>query len=391
MNTQRIGDVAEALLEYVENGATFQGDRMVTVPAAHYTDPDRQRAEVDLIFHRLPLMLALSCELPKPGDYKATQVMTQPVLITRNNTGVVRAFLNVCAHRWSPVVREGYGNCTRFTCPFHGWTYHSNGKLVGITDRIKFGDIDKSTHGLRELPCEERYGMIFVCLTSETRPDLDEYYGSLLEEFATWRLDHWTFLGARELECANWKILLTNFFESYHFGTLHAKTLAPTWASNVNHYEGFGPNMRIGFVLKSIKALRDVPREQWGQLENDGGFVFMRFLFPNVTVSFQPVISSFTQIYPGPTPERSRMVILYLSKEAPASEAEREKTEDEINFRYTTLRDEDCANGINTQRGLMSGAHPGLVYGRNECGDQYFHEWVDWYLRADPLLPKPVI
>src|SRR5438128_2746622 len=69
----RIGDVAEIMLDYVENGKTFQTDKIMKVPTRSYTDPDQWGAEIELIFKRVPLMLALTCELPKPGDYKATE------------------------------------------------------------------------------------------------------------------------------------------------------------------------------------------------------------------------------------------------------------------------------------------------------------------------------
>lgn len=391
MNKQRIGEVAETMLEYFELNKTFQAEKIVSVPAASYTDPDRQRAEIDLIFKRVPLMLALSCEIPQPGNYKAMEVLRLPIIIARDQAGRVRAFFNVCTHRWAPVATEGYGSCSRFICPFHGWTYNIDGELIGIADRAKFGEIDRSTHGLKQLPCEERHGMIFVCLTPGMDLDLDGYCGALLEEFADAGLNSWTFLGSRVIECANWKILLTNFFESYHFKTLHSKTVAPEWVSNVNHYEGFGPNMRIGFLLKAIEKLREVPRAQWGQQENRGGLVFMRYLFPNVTGSFQPGISAFSQIFPGPTPDRSRLVMLYIRKDAPENEADRESVEKEIEFRTAVLRDEDSVMGMATQKGLESGAHEGLLYGHNERGNQYLHEWVNWYLQDDPRLPKPVL
>src|ERR1044072_5415718 len=104
MDRPDIGDVAEILLDYVENDRTYQSSRIATVPASAYTDPDQWRREMDLIFKRVPLMLALSCELPEPGNYKAMDAMGMPVLITRDKKDEVHAFLNVCAHRGAPVV-----------------------------------------------------------------------------------------------------------------------------------------------------------------------------------------------------------------------------------------------------------------------------------------------
>jgi phenylpropionate dioxygenase-like ring-hydroxylating dioxygenase large terminal subunit len=392
MNRQRIGDVAEILLDYFEHQKTFQTDKIVSVPATSFTDPEQWRAEMDLIFKRVPLMLALSCEMPKPGDYKAMEVVGLPILIARDKAGAARAFLNVCAHRWAPVAPEGYGNCARFMCPFHGWTYGMDGKLIGVAERDTFGEIDRSTRGLKALPCEERYGMIFVCLTPAGGLDLDGYYGELLEEYAYAGLKDWAFLGSRVVEAANWKITLNNFLESYHFATLHAKTVAKELVSNVTHYEGFGPNVRHGLVQHRIQKLREVPRAQWGEQEGDG-FGFIRLFFPNVT-GYIGVheLSLFTQTFPGATPDKSRIVSLFLRKDPPKDQAERESIEKEIDEATSdVLYAEDAGIGTRIQKGLESGAHEGVLYGRNERGNQYFHEWLDWYLEENPSRPKPVL
>jgi phenylpropionate dioxygenase-like ring-hydroxylating dioxygenase large terminal subunit len=393
MSRNRIADVADVLLDYVERGKTFQTDNIMTIPARSYTDSGQWRAEIDLIFKRVPLMLALSCEMPKPGDYKAMEAVGLPILISRNKAEKVHAFLNVCAHRWAPVAAEGYGNCSRFACPFHGWAYGDNGKLIGITDRAKFGDVDRSTHGLKELPCEERHGMIFVCLTPGKTLELDGYYGALLEEYGFAGLKDWTFLGSRVIEGANWKLTFNNFLESYHFATLHAKTVALDALSNVTHYEGFGPNIRTAFLRRSIMTLRDVPREQWGEQEG-GAFGFIRIFFPNVTgfLASKSELSLFTQSFPGPTPDKCRIVSLFLRREAPKDETDRENIENQINYTsFNVARDEDNAICLQIQKSLESGAHDGLLYGRNERANQYFHEWLNWYLRDDPSSPKPAL
>lgn len=393
---RRIGDVAETLLEYCESNTTFQAKSVATIPAKSYTDPILWRAELDVVFRRLPMMLALTCELPKPGDYKATEIAGVPVLIVRDEAGVARSFINACAHRWTPVAPEGYGKCSRFRffCPFHGWTYGTDGTLMAVADRSKFGDIDRSMRGLRPLPCEERYGMIFVCLTPGIPLELEAYYGALVEEFADANLERSVLLGSKVLEGPNWKLILANFFESYHIGTLHAKTVTD-FISDVNHYEAFGPNLRIGFAKRGIAKLRELPRAQWGQAEGEG-FSFMRYFFPNVIGSiglYLGEISAFLQLYPGPTPDRTRLVVLYVCKGEPADEVSRadlaEKLRSLKQAHDAVLGEEDFANGFVTQRGLESGAHEGLLYGRNEAGSHHLHAWLDWYLKSDPRAPRP--
>lgn len=72
---ERIGDAAEAMLDYVENKHTQQCDSTLTVPHASYVDPDRWQREIDLVFKKVPLMLAFTAEMPKPGDYKAMEAV----------------------------------------------------------------------------------------------------------------------------------------------------------------------------------------------------------------------------------------------------------------------------------------------------------------------------
>jgi phenylpropionate dioxygenase-like ring-hydroxylating dioxygenase large terminal subunit len=390
MNSQIVGKVAAAMLDYVENNKTFMTDKSMTVPTRSYLDADQWGAEMELIFKRVPLMLALSCEMPKPGDYKAMEAIGLPILIARDREGAVRAFLNVCSHRGAPVAKDGHGNCSRFTCVYHGWTFATDGRLMGVADPHKFGDVDKSTRGLKRLPCEERHGMIFVVLTPNAPLDLDAYYGDLLDDYSAAGLKDWTFLGSRVIAGANWKIAFDGYLEGYHFAQLHPDTIHPRTPSNVMHYEGFGPNIRIGFPQRSIGKLRDIPKEKWGEQENNG-FDFVRIFFPNVSAFLAPELAQIAQLFPGPTPDKNRTVLLYARKEPPKDDADRANIEAMINFLRDVTYKEDYLLGLDIQRGLQSGAHQDLVFGRNERGNQYFHEWVNWYLQDDPTLPKPTL
>lgn len=388
---QNIGDVAETMLDYVENNKTYLTDKTLKVPTSSYTDPDQWRAEMELVFMRVPLLLAFTAELPNPGDFKAMDAMGKPVLINRDKTGRARAFLNVCSHRGAPVAPEGHGNCARFTCKYHSWSYGLDGRLLAVSESSKFGEVDKIERGLRELPCEERSGMIFVCLTPNAPINLDDYFRGYLEDFEALEFDKWSYLGSREIIGANWKIAFDGYLEGYHFASLHPETIFPRTPSNCTHYEGFGPNIRIGFPQRRIaEALKDVPREEWGTQENNG-FDFVRIFFPNVSIFIAPEITQIAQLFPGPTPDRNRTVLNYLRREAPKDDEDRANIEGMINFFRDVTYNEDYVIGLEIQKGLETAAHDDLVFGRNERGNQYFHEWLNWYLQDDPDLPEPVM
>jgi phenylpropionate dioxygenase-like ring-hydroxylating dioxygenase large terminal subunit len=390
MYRESVADAVESMLEYVEKGTTFSTPRLMEVPAASYTDPQQWQREMERIFARVPLMLALSCELPKPGDYKAMEAVGRPVLITRDKDGRVHAFLNVCAHRGAPVAEDGHGNCARFTCPYHGWTFANDGRLIAVADREKFGELDKAGRGLTELPAREKNGLIFVVLTPGAAIDVDRFYGRFLDDYEALGVKDWTFYGSRVIEGANWKVAYDGYLEGYHFAQLHPQTINPRTFSNVTHYEASGPHLRIGFPQRSIGKLREVPKERWGELENDG-FDFVRILFPNVSIFVAPEVTQIAQLFPGPTPDRNRTVLLYAGRKAPADAAEKERLEGMINFFRDVTYGEDYVLGMKIQKGLESGALKSVVFGRNERGNQYFHEWVDWYLANDPARPTPTL
>ncbi len=388
---EQIGNVAEIMVDYVANKKTHQTNKTMTVPSHVYTDPDQWEAEIELIFKRVPLMLAFTAEMPKPGDYKAMDAVGLPVLINRDKAGKVRAFLNVCSHRAAPVAREGYGNCPRFTCKYHGWTYGPDGKLIGISEASTFGEVDKSQRGLRELPCEERAGMIFVCLTPGSSIDLDDFYQGYLDDFAALDMGSWAWLGTRVIEGANWKIAFDGYLEGYHFSSLHPETIYPRTPSNCMHYEGFGASMRIGFPHHAIaENLKDVPREKWGTQENNG-FDFVRIMFPNVSAFIAPEITQIAQLFPGPTPDKNRTVLNYLRRDPIKNDEDRASVEAAINFFRDVTYNEDYIIGMDIQKGVASGAQQELIFGRNERGNQFFHEWLNWYLEDDPTQPKPVM
>src|SRR5262245_23854611 len=191
--------LAERLLAHVNNGTTDSAEAVKYIPVRNYLDSARWQREMDQIFRRLPLLLALSCELRDAGDYKAIDPVGVPLLMVRGEDGAVRAFIRTCRHRGTILTEEGKGHCDRFTCPYHGWTFDDRGALVGVAGRHKFGDIDVASRGLVRLPIAERAGMIFVRLTPGAPIDLEQYLGGMLPELESYGLENWYMLKQNEL------------------------------------------------------------------------------------------------------------------------------------------------------------------------------------------------
>ena len=391
--TKAYGDVAEKLLHFVETKTTDQTGSTMQVPVADYLDEDRWKKEVDLIFKRLPLMLAFTIEVPKAGDFKAMAPMGVPVLISRGQDGTARAFLNVCQHRAMKLVDEqengGKGNCRAFSCPYHGWTYASDGRLLGVAEARTFGDFDKASHGLTELPCQEVAGMIFAILTPGLPIDVPAFLGGMLEDFEALRLEEWYYHKSREMTGANWKVAYDGYLEGYHFQAAHPETVTPRTPSNRAFYEAFGPHIRLGYPQHRIVELKDVPREEWGDRENMN-YDFIRMLFPNFAMFLAPEMCQVAQLFPGDAPGRNVTVMNYIFPKAPASDEELEKLDQLCDFFFDVVEKEDYLMGMRVQQGLEAGACDHVTFGRNELGNQYFHRWIEHYL-SQGTVPEPAL
>ena len=387
---QEYGRLAETLLKHVETGTTDQAEAPLTVPATMYTDPEQWAKEMDLIYKRLPLMLAMSAEIPNPGDYKAMDIMGLPLLLTRSKDGKINAFLNVCTHRAMAVVADGKGNCNKFSCPYHGWTYANDGRLIGVADRQKFGEFPTASRNLTALPCDERAGMIFIILTPGIEMDLESFLGGMLPDLEAVGFADWHYCGSRDIYGANWKITYDGYLEGYHFAVAHPETIHKRTYSNIMEYDFFGPHMRIGFAQQGIAKLHDVPREEWGTHENDG-YDFVRVLFPNISIFVAPEITQIAHLLPGPTPDKNRTILSYVTRHHPTTDEERAQNETMMNFLQDVTYREDYLLGETVQKGLNSGALKNVVFGKNERGNQHFHKWVDYYVQNDPTAQKPSV
>ena len=104
-----------------------------------FTDPQLFEFEMKHIFEGNWVFLAHESQIPQPGDYYTLTLGRQPVIITRDKKNELHALINSCAHRGAMLCRRKTGNKNSFTCPFHGWTFSNNGKLLKAKDESTGG------------------------------------------------------------------------------------------------------------------------------------------------------------------------------------------------------------------------------------------------------------
>ena len=218
------GGALGALLAELRRHASLPFEQALSMPPRAYVDEDFHRLEVERIFRREWHCIGRVDEVANPGDYLTWSIAGDPVMVLRDQAGVLRAFANVCRHRMARLL-EGAGNVRRVVCPYHAWTYELDGRLVGAP----FMGDGFATDGCRlpELGLEVWEGFVYVNL-DRAAPPLAPRLEGLRHHLRNYRLSEYhTVARWEETWDSNWKCLFENFSEGYHLFKAHAKTVEP--------------------------------------------------------------------------------------------------------------------------------------------------------------------
>ena len=91
-------DVMGRLIEHYRNKSTDQAPEQWHEPVQAYRDPVLWEREMALVHGKVPLPLALSCEIPDPGTYKAIDVAGRVPSDQHRGAGEVHAMILSLIH-----------------------------------------------------------------------------------------------------------------------------------------------------------------------------------------------------------------------------------------------------------------------------------------------------
>jgi phenylpropionate dioxygenase-like ring-hydroxylating dioxygenase large terminal subunit len=153
-----------------------------TISREVYVNEDIYQQELEQIYQRCWLFIGHESQVPNPGDFLVTRMGEEEVIMVRGRKDKkIRAFLNSCRHKGMKVCRYDDGNTLVFTCPFHAWTYDTDGRLVGVgffDEAYSGGELDKSQWGLHEVAqLSNYYGSIWATWDRKA-PPFEDYLGS---------------------------------------------------------------------------------------------------------------------------------------------------------------------------------------------------------------------
>ncbi len=186
-----------------------------------YRSPAVYRRELDKLVFRSWIYAGHTSELSQPGDYLLLAIGEDSLIITRDDSGELRALHNTCRHRGARLCEETRGRRKTLVCPYHGWVYRLDGTLKAAREMDRLPTFDENAYGLKRARLVEYMGLVFINCDPDAadflaplqrlEPSLSAYdlAHARVAHKATYRVD------------ANWKLALENYLECYHCSTAH--------------------------------------------------------------------------------------------------------------------------------------------------------------------------
>lgn len=220
--------------EFVEGCLDFRpADGVYRIAREMFTEPELFDLEMEMIFEKNWIYACHESEIPNPNDFVTMRAGRQPMIITRDASGKLNALVNACQHRGATLARVCKGRQAAFTCPFHAWTYKTDGRLVKVKAPSEYPeDFDLAAHSLKKARIESYKGFVFISLDLEGTDSLEDFLGDakvfldmMVAQSPTGELEvlpgrsQYTFDG-------NWKLQCENGLDGYHVSTVHYNYVA---------------------------------------------------------------------------------------------------------------------------------------------------------------------
>jgi len=276
-----------------------------TLPRKFYTEPDILNQEFKKIFHNNWVCIGRDSDLTTKGQYITIQLGSESIIVLKSNKDKIKAFFNVCRHRGTRICNSNEGKFSKtIQCPYHGWTYDLNGKLIGSPLMEAVNDFNKSDYPLFPIKIKQWKGFLFINLNENPR-NLNETFKPINNLLHSWELKNLCVIDKKRyaVNC-NWKLIIQNYCECYHCPMIHPQL------AEIHNYLGGKNNLYSGPFLGGYMNFNSdkesiTPSGKYccppikGIKGRDLHRVYYYSLFPNMLLSLHPEYVMYHTVWPN--------------------------------------------------------------------------------------------
>lgn len=196
-----------------------------------YCDSPAFAAEREQIFARQWIFAGTTLDLLNHEDFRCLELAGISVVL-QNFEGTIRAFNNVCSHRFARLQAAPGGN-RELKCPYHGWIYNGEGLPYAIPHKPQIAEITPATlcdYRLSRWHVRTIGPLVFIRKEhpGETLPvdDLERQFGDYAGPLAELAVACGEIVENTDYVVrANWKLVVENTLEGYHVDCVHPNTI----------------------------------------------------------------------------------------------------------------------------------------------------------------------
>jgi choline monooxygenase len=354
--------------------ATLPLSRARTIPSAWYFDPEVYAQECRRVFGRSWLMAARTDQLVGAGAFVTVEIAGEPIVVLRDEKGILRAFHNVCRHRAAQVINEPCGHLTKLRCRYHGWTYDLTGRLRGTPEFDGVEEFCKEEQGLPPLAVDTWGPLVFVHMGTPEM-SLADFLAPLPERSAELGVSGVKFVDRKtyDMDC-NWKV----FVDNYQDGGYHVNTVHPGLAGALDYAHYRTENHAHGSV--QISPLKPSDDATVGKVRT-GKNAYYWWIYPNLMINLYEGVMDTNLVLPL-GPDRCKVHFDFYFTRTEGAEAQQFIADSVRVAHQVQLEDMGVCDEV--QRGLKSRTYDtGRFSVKRESGGYHFHQLLARALTQD--------
>ncbi len=354
----------------------------LSLPPACYHDSDWFEHELSCLFRQGWFCIGRRDQWKNPGDFEAIKIAGIPLVIVMDENNDLHALSNTCLHRGSEIMSNS-GNCKAMVCPFHGWSYDHQGRLVSASRMETAAEFSEANHRLRSFALEVSDGFVFLNLAGN--PDeLEQWLGDFTDTHTPWSMDDLTTGRKRvfDVDC-NWKLFIEVFNEYYHLPHVHPDSISHYYPEPNAVDAVMGEyTTQFGATSKNPALLEDGQAESFpniaslGEKESNG--TRYTWVYPNLTFAASMDCMWVYHVYPiSSNCTRVAQTVCFPSDSVARDDFE-EKSK-AYYHRFDLAIEEDIPALVKQQSGIES---PYAEQGRFSALEPSVGNFACWYSEA---------